>query len=78
MVLANPLTILFNLSLSQAYFPKIWKIAAVITILRQGDECEITNLENLSSRRSFNHIFTDLRTLRLMSVLNILKCISIL
>ena len=42
-VLAQPLCMLFNLSLKQNTFPDVWKAASVCPILKNGDTSEVTN-----------------------------------
>ena len=45
---SKPLSILFNISLSTAVFPTIWKKAVVLPLFKKGDRHEVSNYRPVS------------------------------
>ena len=46
--LANPLSILFNISYSSGQFPSDWKLANVVPVHKKGDKSDIKNYRPIS------------------------------
>jgi hypothetical protein len=47
----------FNLSLSQQYFPTLWKQAAIVPVLKIGKSTSVSNYRPISLLSNFNKIF---------------------
>lgn len=55
--LAEPLTILFNLSLAQGIYPDAWKVSKVIPLFKGGDRANGENYRPISIMDNFAKIF---------------------
>jgi len=73
--IAQPLSELFNFSLSLCKFPSIWKIAQVVPIFKKGDPLLCTNYRPISllpciskvyEKLLFDHIFSFLKSNNLL------------
>jgi hypothetical protein len=48
---------IFNLSLSQHYFPSLWKQAAIVPVLKKGKSTSVSNYTPISLLSNFSKIF---------------------
>jgi hypothetical protein len=48
---------IFNLSLSQQYFPTLWKQAAIIPVLKKGKSTSVSNYRPITLLCNFSKIF---------------------
>lgn len=58
--LVTPLLILFNKSLSQGVFPKLWKDAYIVPILKSGDSSNCLNYRPISILSCFAKLFESM------------------
>lgn len=49
--------IIFNLSLTQHYFPTVWKQAAVVPIFKNGNTASVSNYQPISIQKDFSKLF---------------------
>jgi hypothetical protein len=56
-ILVPVLKHIFNLSLSQQYFPALWKQAAVVPILKKGNSAFVNNYRPISILNNFSKLF---------------------
>lgn len=55
--ISKPLSILFNLSLSESVFPSSWKQSHIMPILKSGDKSAITNYRPISILSATSKVF---------------------
>lgn len=48
---------IFNLSLSQQYFPTLWKEAAIVPVLKKSKRTSVSNYRPISLLNNFSNIF---------------------
>ena len=58
--LAEPLSFLFNLSLSSGVFPDEFKVASVTPIFKSGDKSDVTNYRPISILNGFSKVLERL------------------
>lgn len=65
-VLALPITIIFNLSLSTGCFPEIWKSSFITPIFKKGDKCQIENYRPICIMSSLPKLFEQIILSKIM------------
>jgi len=63
--LALPVTLIFNLSLSQCRFPSIWKESFIIPLLKKGNKSDISNYRGIAKLSSIPKLFEKIITCQL-------------
>ena len=69
-VLARPLHIIFNLSISKGIFPEFWKLSYITPIYKSGKKDLITNYRPISILSTIPKVFEHILTKYLTSILS--------
>lgn len=56
----KPLLILFNRSLSEGYFPKVWKSSFIVPIFKKGDKVDVKNYRGIAKLSAIPKLFEKL------------------
>ncbi|XP_051170278.1 uncharacterized protein LOC127287402 [Leptopilina boulardi] len=56
-VLAEPLTLIFNLALKSRIFPHVWKEAKIIPVYKVGEKSRVTNYRPIALLQNFAKVF---------------------
>ena len=72
--LAEPLTFIFNKSLSLGVFPERWKTSYINLIFKSGSRCDIENYRGIAIlptiHKCFEHLVTVVLTRRFKQIIN--------
>ncbi|KAI5731088.1 hypothetical protein M8J77_004495 [Diaphorina citri] len=64
-VLANPLSVIFNRSLSSGIFPEAWKLSFIIPIFKSGDRCNVGNYKGVCIQSAIPKVLDKLVSISL-------------
>ncbi|KAI5754712.1 hypothetical protein M8J77_010880 [Diaphorina citri] len=64
-VLANPLSVIFNRSLSSGIFPEAWKLSFIIPIFKSGDRCNVGNYRGVCIQSAIPKVLDKLVSISL-------------